>query len=223
MEDQQENVTAAIIFEIRGLARFLSHQETARMFRRAIARSGLSICYSEGFNPHPKLSLPLPRSVSMASQCELLQINMPRHQGTTTVCPEQVQDALAAQMPEDVIIKDVRIYEDKVKFVPAAVVYLLPIAVDDAVRDAFLKVSSSISSGLPVTIERVSHKTGKCKNVNLADFIQSIELRDEGIEVRASIINGTSLKHNEIAPLFGISDQDGAGAVIRKEVEWTSK
>ena len=58
-------------YKIHGNARFLSHQETMRVIARAIIRSGIALIYSQGYNPHPKLSLPLPRNVGLASDDEL--------------------------------------------------------------------------------------------------------------------------------------------------------
>ena len=67
-----ENVLLAIRFKVEGTLRFLSHAETVRLLERACVRAGLRLRYSEGFNPHPKLSLPLPRPVGVESDEELL-------------------------------------------------------------------------------------------------------------------------------------------------------
>ncbi len=36
--------------------RFISHRDLMRVFQRAIRRSNLPIAYSQGFNPHMKIS-----------------------------------------------------------------------------------------------------------------------------------------------------------------------
>ncbi|MBN2271219.1 MAG: DUF2344 domain-containing protein, partial [Sedimentisphaerales bacterium] len=59
-------------FRIWGNLRFLSHAETMKVFQRACARAGLDVAHTEGFNPRPRLSLPLPRSVGVESDEELL-------------------------------------------------------------------------------------------------------------------------------------------------------
>ena len=61
-----------IKFKIGGNLRFLSHAQTLMVFRRACIRAGIKIQYSQGFNPRPRLSLPLPRPVGVASDDELL-------------------------------------------------------------------------------------------------------------------------------------------------------
>ena len=47
-----------------------------RLFRRAVVRAGLPVSYSQGFNPHARISAPLPRPVGMASQAELVMVWM---------------------------------------------------------------------------------------------------------------------------------------------------
>jgi radical SAM-linked protein len=36
--------------------KFISHRDLMRVFQRAIRRAGLPIAYSQGFNPHMKIS-----------------------------------------------------------------------------------------------------------------------------------------------------------------------
>lgn len=59
-----------------GEARFLSHHDVMRLMARAAARADLPLSYSRGFNPRPRLSLPLPRPVGVASSCELMTVEL---------------------------------------------------------------------------------------------------------------------------------------------------
>ena len=47
-----------------------------RTFQRAFARAGISIKHTEGFHPHPFVSIPLPLSVGFSSQCEVLEFGL---------------------------------------------------------------------------------------------------------------------------------------------------
>ncbi len=68
-----------------------------RMFERAATRADLPLRYSEGFNPNPRLMLPLPRPVGVAGIEEwmLLQLREP-------IEPPRVCGALAPHLPEGV-------------------------------------------------------------------------------------------------------------------------
>ena len=63
---------AVIRFRVRVDMRYLSHAETMRMFQRALVRAGVKVSYSQGFNPHLKMSLVLPRSMGVESDDEIL-------------------------------------------------------------------------------------------------------------------------------------------------------
>src|SRR3990172_12981655 len=61
-------------YSIDGDLRFISHHDTLRLFRRALARADLPVRFSEGFNPHPRIMIPLPRPVGIASRAEGLVV-----------------------------------------------------------------------------------------------------------------------------------------------------
>ena len=58
-------------FEKTGRAVYISHLDLMATMQRAFSRAGLELKYSEGFNPHPLISILLPLSVGTASVCEL--------------------------------------------------------------------------------------------------------------------------------------------------------
>ena len=117
--------TAAIRFRIGGAMRFLSHAETSRVFQRACVRAGIPVRYSQGFNPHPRLSLPLPRPVGVESEDELLVVKLceDREAAPFESRAEReaaMKQALAEQLPEgmDVLAVDLVRVE---RLVPAAI------------------------------------------------------------------------------------------------------
>lgn len=57
-------------------ARFLSHLELIRTFIRALRRSGLPLVFSQGFNPHPKLSYGPSLGVGVAGLREYLDVDL---------------------------------------------------------------------------------------------------------------------------------------------------
>jgi len=53
---------------------YLAHLDLLRLWQRALRRAGLPLAYSQGFNPHPRLSLACPLPVGVTSQGELLEL-----------------------------------------------------------------------------------------------------------------------------------------------------
>ena len=59
-------------FSKTGRAVYISHLDLMRTMQRVFSRAGVGLKYSEGFNPHAKISIILPLPVGMHSQCEYL-------------------------------------------------------------------------------------------------------------------------------------------------------
>lgn len=63
-------------FEKRGKAAYLSHLDVLRTFQRAFIRAGIRVKHSEGFNPHPKMSIAAPLQLGCESLCEVLDVQL---------------------------------------------------------------------------------------------------------------------------------------------------
>ena len=57
-----------------GDMKYVSHLDLIRLFTRIFHRADLPLAYSEGFNPHPKMSVLLPLSVGFESACEYIDV-----------------------------------------------------------------------------------------------------------------------------------------------------
>ena len=93
-----------LLFSKTGRARYISHLDLMRTFQRAFARAGISIKHTEGFHPHPFVSIPLPLSVGFSSQCEVLEFGL-----TGGAEREEVPARLNAAMPTGITVH--RCYE----------------------------------------------------------------------------------------------------------------
>ncbi len=76
-----------LLFSKTGRAKYISHLDLMRTFQRAFARAGISIKHTEGFNPHPFVSIALPLSVGYSSQCEILEFEPDRGRRGPRRCP----------------------------------------------------------------------------------------------------------------------------------------
>ena len=65
-----------LLFEKTGNAVWISHLDLMRLFQRAFKRAGLPLTHTQGFNPRPSVSIALPLSVGVESQCELLDFDL---------------------------------------------------------------------------------------------------------------------------------------------------
>ncbi|MBQ3404665.1 MAG: DUF2344 domain-containing protein [Oscillospiraceae bacterium] len=65
-----------LLFEKSGRAVYMSHLDLMRTMKRAFARADILLRHSEGFNPHPLISVALPLSVGQESVCELMDFEL---------------------------------------------------------------------------------------------------------------------------------------------------
>lgn len=75
--------------------KFLSHLDLMRLWERALRRAGLPLAYSEGFTPHPRISLAAPLSVGVTSQAELMDVFLSRW-----VSPHSLVAQAKRQLPD---------------------------------------------------------------------------------------------------------------------------
>lgn len=88
-----------LFFSKTGRAKYISHLDLMRTFQRAFSRAGIQIKHTEGYNPHPFVSIALPLSVGYSSQCEILEFGL-----IGGAAPEEVPARLTAAMPEGIVI-----------------------------------------------------------------------------------------------------------------------
>ena len=83
-----------LIFVKEQQASYISHLDVMRTFQRVFPRAGLSIKHSNGFHPHPILSIVLPLPVGQSSECEILDF-----ESVEESAGEGVAEALNTGMP----------------------------------------------------------------------------------------------------------------------------
>lgn len=91
-----------------GRAVYISHLDLMHTMQRAFFRAGCELKYSEGFNPHPQISIALPLSVGTASLCEIMDFKL---NGETDLT--ELPARLTAVMPEGISVLEA--YEQRRK------------------------------------------------------------------------------------------------------------
>jgi radical SAM-linked protein len=102
---------AAIEYRIDGDLRYLSHHDEIRVLMRALVRAAWPLAYSEGFNPQPRMSLPLPRRVGTVSlsQWAIVELDITDGEARGQAPPGAgwLFDAIARSAPPTIPIRGV--------------------------------------------------------------------------------------------------------------------
>ena len=83
--------------------RYISHLDLMRLFMRAMRRAELPLKMSEGFSPHPKLSLKRALKLGLESEHEEASIVL-----RFPVEPDDFKNRLQKKLPEGIEVKDVQ-------------------------------------------------------------------------------------------------------------------
>jgi len=82
--------------------KFISHLDIMRLWQRVLNRAGVPLAYSEGFNPHPRISLAAPLALGVISEAELMDIVLAKW-----VSPHSFTTAVGQQLPPGIEIYQV--------------------------------------------------------------------------------------------------------------------
>lgn len=229
-----KSVLVLIKFKIRGNLRFLSHAEVLKVFQRACVRAGIKMQYSQGFNPRPRLSLPLPRSVGVESDDELLCLRMDEsasvqaHESISDLCTS-IKTGLSEQLPAGCELLSVSVAKANKSIRPCRATYVL------AVRPEY--VNERLKAGIEhllasdsLNVERRIHgkdprpktQDSRVKNVDVRGFLESIELDESGIIVECKISLAGSIRVEEILQLLGLDVEKLAAPIRRTNVQFVA-
>ncbi len=82
--------------------KYTSHLDLMRLWQRVLRRADIPLVYSQGFSPHPHLSLAAPLAVGVTSGGELIDIFLERR-----VSPHFFIKAVREQLPRGIDISEV--------------------------------------------------------------------------------------------------------------------
>jgi len=83
--------------------RFLSHLDLARTMERALRRAEIPLAFSEGFNPHPRISFASALAVGITGDSEYLDVELRQPMEV-----EEIKKRIKSAMPKALDLVDVR-------------------------------------------------------------------------------------------------------------------
>lgn len=191
--------------------RFLSHAETMRVFQRACVRAGVQIAYSQGFNPHQRMSLVPPRSVGVKSDDDMLCLWL--KEGQTAIDVESLKSAL----PAGIEIISAETSEAKNIPEPISARYVMNVQkIDDGAKKRIADVLASDK----FVINRRTGEDSRTKAVDVRPFLEEIKVEPQGFAVDCKISPAGTIRVDEILGLLQLKTADLVGPVRRTSVQW---
>lgn len=186
---------ARVFYEKVGRAKYISHLDVTRCMQRAIKRAGLSLWYTEGFNPHIYMTFALPLSLGYESRCEVMDIRL-----TEDIAFEEVCRRLDEALPEDIHI--LRVAPPKRN--PAEITsarYEVRLLADsllpkDGRSEEWKAAFLSFMNSETIEVEKRTKKGNKLVDIKLDCRLLSVETIPDGICLRLEMAAGNTKNIN---------------------------
>jgi radical SAM-linked protein len=184
-----------------------------RLFRRAFARAAIPIRHSEGFNPHPRITIPLPRPVGISSDAESIVIET-----VADMEPEGTVARLQGELPEGIRLTGLRRLALVERPRPVEARYRLTL--EKSERADFSDRIEALMAGDSATALRKNPKTGKERSINIRTFLVDLRQIEDSVEFTLRVTGEGTAKPAEIAGLLGLDARFVNHLIHRVEVRW---
>ena len=159
-----------ILFEKKGNAVWISHLDLMRLFQRAFKRSGLNLTHTQGYNPRPSVSIALPLSVGVESNCELLDFDLDGDKVANRIVRGKLNDYLVPG------IKVLKVYDNGAKIKHLALLdTIVTLEYDAGVPADGVQKLQELFSREEVLVEKKT-KAGDIVDQNIVEMIKSMEV-----------------------------------------------
>lgn len=155
-------------FYKKGWLIFISHLNLMRLYERAFKKANLPVVYSQGFNPHMRLSLPFPLPLGYIGQNEIGEIYLYQK-----IDPEEFIKKANNHLPEDIQIisvehKNIKNFNQLVSSYNYQVVFKSGFDVNELKNNLKQK---------EIIVEKINKK-GKVSRLNLYDYLKYYDLKE---------------------------------------------
>ena len=166
-------------FTKQGFSRYTSHLDLLRLFKRAFKRCGIPLAYSQGFNPHPKMSFSQPLSLGYLAKDEILEFQLDGEMAT-----EEILRRMRSAMPLGITISYCKELDIKPKTLASIVEgakYLVfyPSSWKEMIDNSAASPEDAISGYLAQTeiiTKKRQKKTKAMVDVDIRNMISSIKV-----------------------------------------------
>ncbi len=202
----------ALEFAVEGDLRFLSHHDELRMLARALVRARWPVAYTQGYNPLPRLVLPLPRSLGIAAAAQLALVDLEGERPT-----EELFHSLHAALPAGCRLQ-------RVVPAPAGMPHARAVTYEVALDPEDV---GPVQARLPRLLDRTtwvverSQRPGKpTQHIDIRPYIREVELEGRVLRLHLAIESQRTARPAEILTELGLTAETYNHRVRRVAVQW---
>ncbi len=173
-----------LLFEKKGNAIWISHLDLMRVFQRAFKRAGLPLTHGQGFNPRPFVSIALPLSVGVESDCEILDFDLDGEKAANEEILAKLNEALVSG------VKVLEVYDDGRKIKHLSLLdTVVTLEYDNGVPENTVSALEHLFAQEEILVEKKSKSAGIIEQ-NIIPMIKSMEVAqtdDNTVQLRARV------------------------------------
>ena len=159
-----------LLFIKEAQASYISHLDLLRTIQRAFPRTELDIRHSQGYHPHPIISIVLPLPVGQSSDCELLDFDLDGDKIANRIVRGKLNDYL---LPG---IRVIKVYDNGQKIKNLALLdTVVTLEYDQGVPEGAVEKLQVFFAGEEIFVEKKT-KTNGIQDQNIAPMIKSLEV-----------------------------------------------
>ena len=216
---QEKRQTLIADFAIQSRLAYLSHQETLTMFQRSLLRAAVPVAFSRGFNPRPRLSIALPRSVGTQSRAERICAVL---ETDRKIDPEEVKHQLAMQLPKDCGLLEIRCVDGKCSFHAHIVRYVFTLVemLKGDPKHYLAGCQADVETGQRIEVQRYQAKQKIQKPFDISPYVEQMRFSENVIEVSCRVSQEGTVRIDELMQWLRLEASQLNEPVLRTEVQW---
>ena len=204
---------------------YISHLDLQRTLQRAFRRAEIQLCYSQGFNPHPKMSYGNALALGTESQGEYVDIEV-----EDELTEKEFLEKIAPELPVGLEFVKCKEIDKSVSALSSVIEwgeYLFTIPLERKLSKEFVKSKVLDYMGKEEIIITKKNKKGKLVEVDIRPLIKTfdvLDLEDDSLTLNAVIATGsiqnlnTNLFIPQILSLFGIELDSLDVDILRRDL-----
>ncbi len=207
---------AIIEYELMGDLRYLSHHDELRLLTRALARSGWPVAFSRGFNPQPRMRVPLPRAVGVDCRPQVAVVDLNPGQS-----PRELFDRLEAVLPAGCRLR--RVVFPSPTSMPHATRVVYEVELEPGDRERIRGGLPRLAGDGPLRVARRAHPDEAAREIDIRPFVDRVEVCESILRMELQVRQQQTARPAEILTVLGLAADARPLRVSRIEVQWDNE
>jgi radical SAM-linked protein len=206
----------ALELAVGGDVRFLSHHDELRLLVRALVRARWPLAYSHGFNPKPRMIVPLPRNVGTAAAAQLVLVDLcePRQ-------PGELFESLAGQLPPDCRL--LRVMAPAPRGVPHARTVCYELELDPAEVGGLGDRIPELTARSTLVVQRDYGPGRAPRPIDIRPHIERIQLEGRRLRLVLRYRDQRTARPSEVITELGLAVTACNQHLCRTAVQWDTE